>query len=206
MSLLTLDHLALSCPTLARGVAGVEAILGIPTQPGGQHGAMSTHNRLLSFGPDEYFEVIAIDPAAPDPGRPRWFDLDNFDGRTRLTNWICRSDDLAASLAVAPAGTGSPMRLERGDLSWSMAVPDDGILPFDGCFPALIQWHGPHPAPRLTDQGCRIVDLTLTHPDADALRAALAPLIDDSRLWIRPGMSPAITATIETPNGPRVLT
>ena len=40
--------------------------------------------------------------------------------------------------------------LSRGDLRWQMAVPGDGILPFDNMFPALMQWHSPHPAAQLT--------------------------------------------------------
>ena len=69
---------------------------------GGKHAHMGTHNRLLSLG-DLYLEVIAPDPEAPRPAWPRWFDLDNFDGPPRLTNWICRSDDLDDDLGLAPA-------------------------------------------------------------------------------------------------------
>ena len=40
-----------------------------------------THNRVMAISsegiPDCYLEVIAIDPEAPEPGRPRWFGLDN---------------------------------------------------------------------------------------------------------------------------------
>ncbi len=135
---------------------------------------MGTHNRLLSLG-DLYLEVIAVNPAAPPPGRPRWFDLDRFSGPPRLTTWICRCDDLPAALAAAPPGTGTPMALARGDFRWEMAVPDDGRLPFDGVFPALIRWHGAlHPAPLLPDHGLRLSRLEVTHPQAGALRAALA--------------------------------
>ena len=51
-------------------------------------------------------------------------------------------------LAAAPPGTGMPVAIwQRGDYRWHMAVPADGSLPFDGGFPALIQWQGPlHPA------------------------------------------------------------
>jgi hypothetical protein len=63
---------------------------------------MGTWNRLLSLGPEEYFELIAIEPGAPGPAQPRWFDLDNFAGPTRATTWICRCDDLDAALALAP--------------------------------------------------------------------------------------------------------
>lgn len=200
--MLTFDHLAVSCDRLADGVAHVEAALGVPLAPGGAHAAMGTHNRLLSLGPDEYLEVIAIDPDAPGPDQPRWFDLDNFHGTPRLTNSICRCDDLDAALAVAPDGAGEPWDFARGDLKWRMQVPRDGKLPFDNCFPALIEWQGAgHPAPRLPDHGIRLVRLELVHPAAAALHRALGPLVADARLAIREGATPALSALLETPGG-----
>jgi hypothetical protein len=63
--MLTLDHIAVSTTALPTGTAEVEAALGLPLAPGGQHEAMGTWNRLLSLGPEEYFELIAIEPGAP---------------------------------------------------------------------------------------------------------------------------------------------
>jgi hypothetical protein len=63
--MLTLDHIAVSTTALETGTAEVEAALGLPLAPGGQHAAMGTWNRLLSLGPEEYFELIAIEPGAP---------------------------------------------------------------------------------------------------------------------------------------------
>jgi hypothetical protein len=40
---------------------------------------MGTHNRLLKLGEGFYLELIAIDPQAPPPGRPRWFGLDRLE-------------------------------------------------------------------------------------------------------------------------------
>lgn len=201
--MLTFDHLAISCDSLAEGVAHVEAALGVTLAPGGEHAAMGTHNRLLSLGPEEYLEVIAINPDAPGPDQPRWFDIDNFAGSPRMTNWICRCDDLETAQAVAPQGAGVPWDLERGDLRWRMAVPADGKLPFQNCFPAMIQWQGPaHPAPRLPDHGIRMTGMTVTHPEADMLRAVLAPMITDPRLTIVTGAAPALTVDLTGPKGP----
>ena len=56
-----------------------------------------------------------------------------------------------------------------------MAVPADGKLPFDGCFPALIQWEGAlHPARALPESGLRLTRLEIAHPQADALRGFYA--------------------------------
>lgn len=204
--MLTLDHLAVTAETLAAGVAAVEDRLEVRLSPGGRHPAMGTHNALLRLGPGLYLEVIAIDPDAPAPGRPRWFDLDRFAGPPRLTNWIARCDDLEAVLARAPEGSGQPMALERGNLRWRMAVPADGRLPFDGLFPALIAWQGSaHPAALLPETGCRLAALELHHPRAEDLRHALTGLIDEPRIALHAAPVPALRAVIDTPSGRRVL-
>lgn len=199
-----LDHFAVAAGSLDEGVDYVEAALGLPLAPGGRHAAMGTHNRLLGLG-DTYLEVIAIDPMAPHPGRRRWFALDDFTGRPRPTNWIARTDDLAAALALAPPGAGTPVDLERGDLSWRMAVPEDGRLPFDGAYPALIQWiSGRHPARRLPEERARLKALEVQHPDAPALRDALTPLFDPLPVTLYEGPF-ALRAEIATKHGIRAL-
>lgn len=203
--MLALDHIAVSAGTLEEGADWVEKVLGVPVTGGGKHAHMSTHNRLLSLG-DLYLEVIATDPAAPKPGHPRWFDLDHFRGPPRLTNWICRTDDLDAALAAAPAGTGTATDLHRGDYRWRFAVPATGKLPYNDCFPALIQWQGDlHPARSLRDHGIRLTRLEITHPKAADLLAALKGLVDP-RVHVELGPYHALRATFDTPSGPRVLT
>lgn len=200
--MIELDHFAIAATTLEEATAHVEEALGVPLQPGGKHGVYGTHNRLLGLADGLYLEAIAIDPEATPERSPRWFDLDRFSGTPRVTNWICRSDDLAATLASLPVDAGAAIQLTRGDLSWQMAVPASGILPFDNLFPALMQWQGPHPAPRLTQQGCRLARLVLTHPEAPALRDLLG--LGDARVVFEPGPA-ALRAEIETPHGLRVL-
>lgn len=203
--MLRFDHIAISAETLADGVAMVEERLGVALAGGGQHPHMATHNRLLGLG-DLYLEVIAADPGAPRPAWPRWFDLDNFSGSPRLTNWVARCENITAALAASPDGTGIPVALQRGDYRWQMAVPADGKLPFDGGFPALIQWQGDlHPARALPESGVRLTQLEVAHPEAPALRAALADLLDDPRVVIVDGAAKALRASFTTPHGVRVL-
>jgi hypothetical protein len=191
-----LDHLAIAAQTLGAGVRHVEDLLGVPLSDGGRHAAMGTHNRLLSLGPEIYLEVIAIDPAAVAPGRPRWFGLDVFAGPPRLQAWILAMDDISA----APASAGVPLALARGDLRWHMAVPEGGELPLDGVHPAYIAWEGAaHPAARLPDQGVRLVSLTVSHPDLAALRRATAGLADP-RVTLTEGPA-GLRARLLTPRG-----
>ena len=203
--MLKLDHLALTGKTLEEAVAHCEDVLGITLAAGGRHEAFGTHNRLLGLG-DVYLEAIAIDPDGAAPSQPRWFDMDNFSGPPRLRNWICATDDLAAALECAPPGTGRIWDLRRDDLTWQMAVPEDGKLPFDGAFPALIAWGSTTPPPaRLPDVGCRLVQLEVAHPEADALRTILEGRLDDRRVTIVNGFEKALRAIIATPHGNRVL-
>ena len=202
--MLTLDHLAVAAGKLEEGRAYVEEALGVALEPGGQHAHFGTHNMLLGLEEGLYLEVIAIDPTAMDSARPRWFDLDRFDGSPRLTTWICRSDNLEADLVLLP-GAGSPVPLFRGDLAWRMAVPESGVLPFDNCHPAIMQWDGTaHPAARLKASGCRLSGLVVRHPEAELLKARLAPRLTDVRVTCETG-APGLEARFDTPSGPRSL-
>ncbi len=199
-----LDHLVISAEALDDGVARVEEALGVALGPGGQHAVMGTHNRLLGLGP-VYLEVIAIDPDAAPPARPRWYDLDRFGGETRLTNWVLGVDDMKSALAQQSALEADIIEVTRGDLEWLMAVPGDGALPFDGTFPALIQWKGPHPVDRLEDAGCRLMAFEISHPEGAALKAALASLGIPAPIEISGGPI-GYRAEIATPHGLRELT
>ncbi len=202
---LALDHIVIAAERLEDGVAHVEDTLGVAMAPGGKHPAMGTHNALLGLG-DVYLEVIAIDPNAPPPSRPRWFDLDRFAGPPRLTNWVARAADLSAARAAAPPGTGAPMSLSRGDLTWTIAISEDGTLPFGGAFPGLIAWGDtPHPTTRLPDAGCRLEDWRVSHPDAEDLKAALARFSGGLEGWVHSGGRTDFRALVATPTGTKEL-
>ncbi len=201
--MITFDHIAIAGETLAAATEYVEAALGVALQPGGAHAVFHTHNTLLGLEDGLYLEAIAINPDAPAPSRPRWFDLDNFFGAPRLTNWICRTEDMGAALAAISLDLGDPVDLQRGDLRWQMAVPSSGRLPYDNLAPALIQWQSsPHPATRLAPSGCRLRRLTVCHPEAETLQRALP--LDDDRLAFEVG-SAGLSAAFDTPHGPREL-
>ncbi|MFP4404356.1 VOC family protein [Rhodosalinus sp.] len=195
-----IDHLAVAGGTLEAAAAHVEAALGVGLSPGGRHARFGTWNRLLSLGSAEYLETIAVDPAAPAPGVPRWFGLDGFAGGPRLQAWIARVADLDAAIEALPEA-GRAVALDRGDLRWRMAVPEAGALPWNGVFPALIEWQGPaHPASRLPEAGCRLAALEVRHPEAARLAARLAPHLSDPRVRFVEGAA-GLLAEIATPAG-----
>lgn len=192
--MLELDHLAVAARTLEEGRTYVENALGVTLQPGGQHARYGTHNLLAGLEDGLYLEVISIDPDASPPAEPRWFRLDEFDDAPCLHNWICRSANMAEDLPLMPAGSGAPVQLQRGDLRWKMAVPQDGRLPHDDTSPALIEWQSRHPAPALTPTGARLVQLTISHPQAKALSAQLTPVLQDARVRFEVAPEPGLQA------------
>lgn len=201
--MITLDHIAIAGGSLSEATEFAEGRLGIKMQPGGKHDVFATHNTLLGLEDGLYLEAISIDPMAPKPNRPRWFDLDRFEGTPRLTNWICRCDDLDETLAKMPQGMGDPVDLQRGDLRWRMAVPQTGVLPFDNCAPALIQWQTePHPAKRLVPTGLRLTRLVVQHPQAADLADALAGQLSDQRIVFAVGPA-GLQADFDSPWGKR---
>ena len=104
------DHLVVAARSLAEGVAWCEAALGVAPDPGGEHGWMGTHNRLLNIAsaqfPRAYLEIIAINPLARAPDRIRWFDLDQpalqqaIAAGPALIHWVARCGDAHATCAA----------------------------------------------------------------------------------------------------------
>lgn len=169
---LALDHLVVAARTLEEGARWLAERLGVEAVPGGRHAAMGTHNALVGLGDGAYLEIIAIDPQAPRPARPRWFGLDTDEMAARLArgpglvHWVARTDDLETARDRHPALVGEVLALERGDLRWRIGVPADGRLPSGGAFPSLIQWEGEtHPSSRIPDAGVRLGRLTVRAPE-----------------------------------------
>ncbi|WP_299351320.1 VOC family protein [uncultured Shimia sp.] len=197
------DHFAVSALTLDEAVSHVEESLGVKMGAGGQHAHFATHNRLIGLEDGLYLESIAADPTVPAPSYPRWFDLDVFKGGPRITNWICRVDDLESALEGLPKGAGDPVALTRGDLRWKMAVPANGKLPCDGAFPALIQWQVENlPGLSLPSAGLRLMRLEIAHPEAKWLSETV-PLNDPRVVFVSGDFD--MQATFDGPNGTRVL-
>lgn len=203
---IALDHLVIAARSLEEGRTYVEAVLGVDLSPGGEHPLMGTHNMLIALGRQLYLEVIAINPDMASPSHRRWFNLDAFDAAPRLTNWVCRTDDLETALAAAPPGSGKISEQFRGDLSWRFAVPEFGRLPFDDAMPALMQWDSNlHPCGRLPETDLRLSRLDVFHPRSDDLLDAFPALHQVDHVSVRDGPEKRLVATISTPEGNRIL-
>lgn len=200
-----IDHLVVACDDLDQGEAWLQSRLDVAPQAGGRHDAMGTHNRLLRLGPRTYLELIAIDPAAADPARPRWFGLDEPAVRERaarqpfLLTWVASTDDLFEAVTRVPA-LGDVQAFTRNAFAWRFALPADGRLNFDGVLPALIQWDSAHPAPLLEDRGCMLQSLDLVHPDAAQVLQAFRALKLTGPVDLSTGPV-ALKARVQTPHG-----
>lgn len=202
------DHLVIATRDLEQGTAWLEERMGVSLASGGRHERMGTHNRLLSLGEDFYLELIAIDPHAQTPGRPRWFELDRLTSileRPRLIHWVARSEDIQGEAGLSSEVLGEILPMERDDFRWRITVPADGQLPGSGMVPTLIQWDVPfHPAQRLPDAGCRLMKLEAFHEQPDRIRSALVTLDLSARLDIHPcaaGEPAQLVAFVRTPRG-----
>ncbi|SFE07826.1 VOC family protein [Roseivivax sediminis] len=200
-----LDHLVVAAETLEEAASHAEAALGLPLAPGGKHARYGTHNRVAGLDEDLYVEAIAVDPAAEPPREPRWFGLDRFAGPARLDKWVVRVPDLASALSDLPMA-GRPVEMRRGALEWVMAVPEDGELPFDGVFPALIEWRSPVPAGAALDStGWRVDGLVVMHPEAEALSALLAPRLGAAPVRFAADPVPGLRADLVRQGRRRIL-
>lgn len=202
-----IDHFAIGTSRLDEGVAALEERLGVRVPDGSKHTLMSTHNCVMQAGNESFFELIAIDPDAPDPGRARWFTLDfpetqqKIDDRPRALCWVVSTDRLDELVANSPVELGEIVTFVRGDRSWRLTVPKDGHLPEGGLLPAFIEWSpGPHPSTGQQDLGVSLKEVCLSHPDPASLNAAMAALGVDHLATVRQGPA-GLSFVLDTPKG-----
>jgi hypothetical protein len=200
------DHLAVAAASLEDGVAWVHAALGVAPSGGGAHPRMGTHNRLLRIGAGRYLEVIAPDPAAPPPGRRRWFALDTPPPQPRLAGWVVRCADIDRVAAQSPLPLGPVEPATRGSLAWRITIPEDGRPVAGGALPALIEWPaGVNPADSLPETGIELVGLSIAHPEPtriDAVLHAIGWRGEGGLVRVVEGERPALVAAFATPRGP----
>lgn len=210
------DHIVVAADSLAQGAAWCEEVLGVAPGPGGEHPLMGTHNRLLNISgeafPRTFFEIIAVNPDAPPPGRARWFDLDTpalqalVREEPRLVHFVAQSPQAArAHRALAALGIdrGPLLRASRetprGLLEWQISVRDDGQRLFYGGLPTLMQWDGIRPTDSMPASAVALESLTMHHPRADDLGVAYAAIgLAGVRAETGP---PNLVAALRTPRG-----
>lgn len=203
-SLAQVDHLVYATTDLARGIADMAQLTGVLASPGGQHPGRGTHNALLSLGPNAYLEIIARDPAQPEPSEPRAFGLDTLSA-PRLVTWAAKGTQLDqmhraaadSNIALGTVSSGSRRRPDGVLLSWQFTDPAVEIA--DGIVPFFIDWgSSPHPALSAA-RGATLIGLRAEHPDARRVQQMLQQL--GLKLTVSKGSLPALIATIDGPRG-----
>lgn len=205
-----LDHLIVASADLDTGVRHIADLTGVEPAPGGPHPGVGTHNALLTFDERTYFEVIAIDPNQPDPGRARPFGLVPGMAPT-LAGYAVHPvegetiEDVVAQLIDAgfdpgPVSSMSRVKPDGSELSWRLTTAAAGSLG-DGMLPFVIDW-GATPSPATTLPSMGTLDaVRVAHPDP-AVRSAI------ERLGLGVEVSegpPALSAVVTTPTGTVVL-
>ncbi|MEM8978677.1 MAG: VOC family protein [Pseudomonadota bacterium] len=206
-----IDHFTLGTSDLMTGQAMLADVLGVTVPSGSKHDAMSTYNCVCQAGNESFFELIAIDPEAPDPGRTRWFTLDDPETQTRISQrpralcWVVNTPDLDAVVAASPIDLGEVVHFQRGDRTWRLTVPRDGSLPEGGLVPAFIEWSpGPHPSTGQQDVGLELNTVRLSHPEPEKLQELFVALGVDHLAEITKGPR-ALAFDVTTPKGPNTL-
>lgn len=212
--MLKLDHITVIAPTLSEGAAHVRHCLDLNVPFGTRHDYMGTHNHRLQLGGNVYLEVVAYDPHGTEPGRPRWFDLDNrdkvrsdWDDGRRLRGWVASTETIDSVISSSPAIFGEAVSLPPDNPTFAFAIPEDGALPLDGAVPSLIDHRGdPTSMADIPDLGACLVSLTLEHPNPAAIEALYGELSIDRPPEVMLGPQVRYRAQIETPTGIKELT
>lgn len=200
-----IDHLVIGCRDLAQGAAWLEAELGATPVPGGVHPGVGTHNALLGLG-EVYLELIAPDPAQPEPAHPRPFGLDDpalrvaLEAEPRLIAYVARTVALDVLAARLGPRMGEVRAMTRGALSWRLMFPPQ-VLDMGNLIPPMIEWQGAGAAAQLPDSGIRLLSLEAEHPELGALKAALAERGLEEAVTCRPNPHPRLLARLSRPGG-----
>ena len=180
--MLTVDHIVFATADLQAGRAWMTGRLRMPPSGGGSHPLFGTHNLLWPLG-DAYLELIAIDPEAPQPERPRLFALGTRKMRERiaarpvLIHWVIGTGDADAALPTLAYDPGPPVAMTRGDLHWRLTVRDDGIMPAGGLLPSVVEWPADviRPPQAMADTGLRLSQLLITGAAAHIAKVPALP-------------------------------
>ena len=212
--MLKLDHLTVIAPSLAEGVDHVRNCLALDVPFGGPHNYMGTHNHRLRLGDSTYLEIVALAPEGFNPGRARWFGVDDHqqvradwaEGR-RLRGWVANVQGLGPVLSEHAGIFGEEVPLPPEAPTFAFSIPQNGSLPLDGAAPSLIDHYGDSSyIATIPDLGARLISFTLEHPDPARIGNLYDTLKVDRPPTILRGPKVRYQAFIQTPGGVKELT
>lgn len=176
-----IDHLVFATNDLQQGIERIEALLGLPTSPGGSHPGMGTRNALLSLGPERYLEIIGPDPDQTEFQGERIFGIGTIE-QSQLVHWCIRKNGLSSfvqqmkqqGIELSGVIPMSRVTAEGRLLQWELAFPastgEECPLPF------FIDWgSSPHPTSGLP-LGAQLKSFQIRHPEAKSINDQLRVL------------------------------
>ena len=202
-----IDHIVIGTGNLISGTKILETKLNVNFSPGGEHQIMGTHNNLLKLQSDIYLEIIANNPNDENPSRPRWFALDETKTKEKINHspralsWVLQVNDIENTVKKCGYNPGKILQISRGELTWKITVPSNGMLVDNGVLPLLIEWPSDqHPSKKLTDRNVSINMLSLFHPEPYKIKNIISNLIESDLIQVFEGV-PKIEFNLTTPNG-----
>jgi len=190
-----IDHLVIGVDNLISGTSILEKKLNTKFLPGGEHKVMGTHNNLLKLQSEIYLEVIANNPNADKPARPRWFSLDedNIIEKIKVTPralcWVLEVKNIEDTVKNCGYNPGEILQLSRNGMNWKVTVPPDGRLIDNGILPILIEWNkDQHPSTKLSNSKVSLKKLRLYHPDSIKINNIISNLIQSDLIEILEGL------------------
>ena len=206
-----IDHIVIGAANLISGTNILETKLSTKFSPGGEHQIMGTHNKLLKLQSNIYLEVIANIPHVDKPSRQRWFSLDEPRTKEKIKHspralcWVLEVDDIENTVKKCGYKPGEILEISRGELTWKITVPSNGLLVDNGVLPTLIEWpSNQHPSKKLTNSNVSINKLSLFHPEPYKIKNIISNLIESDLIRVSEGC-PKIELILTTQNGKVVI-
>ncbi|MGV0034308.1 MAG: VOC family protein [Candidatus Azotimanducaceae bacterium WSBS_2022_MAG_OTU7] len=200
-----LDHIMFAVSDLDAGVEQIHKLTGVSAEFGGSHAGAGTRNALLSFGNDQYLEIIAPDPAQDVAGTmgAELLALPN----TYIRTWAVATEDFTPVISVLEqCGYGhhiiemSRLRPDGVQLAWQILFVTQ--QPHGLAMPFFINWLGSeHPA-RVAPVGCELESFCVQCPAAGAFETFCSAI--DISLEVAQG-DLRLSAQLQTPTGAVVL-
>ena len=202
-----IDHIVIGTSNLISGTNILETKLNSKFSSGGEHQIMGTHNNLLKLQSDIYLEVIANNPNVDNPSRRRWFALDEVRTKEKIEDspralcWVLQVNNIENTVKKCGYDPGQILQISRGELTWKITVPSNGMLEDNGVLPVLIEWPSDqHPSRKLANNKVSINMLSLFHPEPYKIKNIISNLIKSDLIQIFEGV-PKIEINFTTPNG-----
>ena len=164
---------------LEAGIEQLKTLTGVSAEFGGSHAGAGTRNALLSFGNEQYLEIIAPDPLQDIAGT-MGAELSSLQG-PYIRTWAVATEDYTPVIsALERFGYGhhiiemSRTRPDGVQLAWQILFVTQ--QPHGLAMPFFINWlDSKHPAQEAPG-GCELEWFSVQCPDADAFQRFCAAI------------------------------